>query len=157
MRENIPTGLRQNLEVYRLVRWSGCDRKTAEKKIAQIHRVTSRTIASAITRNIGINTEDLDHYIKLKNSEAFRNHLVRHFPSFQDDIEAFFESIGVSDKGKSSSRALRPLFPDEKKNVFMSLILEEAKDNLSRWLERDDLPKDLRQEIKRLNDFVAKG
>ena len=71
MRENILIGLRQILEVYRLVRWSGCDRKTAVKKVAQIHRVTSRTIASAITKNIGINTDEFDDFLQSQNAESF--------------------------------------------------------------------------------------
>jgi len=160
MRGNIPIGLRQILEVYRLVRSSACDRKSAVKKLAQVHRVTSQTISSAITRNIGVNTEELEQYLASDNAEAFRNHLVRHFPTFQDDIEEFFAALGVTQQdieGNDTARSVRTLFSDEKKNVLMSLLLEEVKNNLSRWLERDDIPEDLRQQIQELNNFITEG
>jgi len=85
---------------------------------------------------------------------------VRHFPTFQDDIEEFFAALGVTQQdieGNDTARSVRTLFSDEKKNVLMSLLLEEVKNNLSRWLERDDIPEDLRQQIQELNNFITEG
>lgn len=149
MRENIPIGLRQILEVYRLVQWSGYERQDAVRQIAQAHRVASTTISSALTRNIGITTAQLDDYMERGKEDVFCKHLVRHFSAYQNDIEGFFDSFRETTESAKNdpARFFRAYFPDEIKKALNDLLLDEVKKHLSQWINRTDIPEDLKHEF----------
>lgn len=159
MKNKLPIGMRQILEVYRLVYQLGYERTDAVKKVALVCRVTSQTISSAITRNIGINTSQLDNLMRKGNEDAFRQHLVRHFPNYQDDIEKFFTSVNESTEyvEKGPTRILRTLFPEEKLNVLNLILLDEVRKYLKQWLARTDIPEDLREEIRDIKTKLGDG
>jgi hypothetical protein len=159
MKENIPTGLRQILEVYRLIRWSGYDRLDAERTVAQNYRVTAPTIHSAITRNIGVTAAEIDDLMARGREDPFCEHLIRHFPGYRENINAFFNSFRESSKPdeKDPSLILKALFPDEIKNVLNDFLLNDVREYLSRWVNRTDIPKDLLNEIADLSKKLGQG
>jgi len=95
----LPAGLHHVLQVYRLVRRSRYDRLSAIKEVARHRRVDPQTIASACTRSLGINTEELEDLLHPHNAKRFREHVVRRFPSHQSDWTV------------ASSRSVLSLFP----------------------------------------------
>jgi len=121
MNMNLSSGLNYVMEAYRLVRRSRISRIQAVKEVARTRRVDPQTITSACTRSLGLGTDDLDEFLLPENSKAFCEHLVRRFPHYQKEIEAFFANIDgkkepVVDKPLG---AIRTLFPDEKKIFFV--------------------------------------
>ena len=151
MRKNIPIGLRQILEVYRLIRLSGYKRQDAVRKVAQDHRVAVPTISSALTRGIGITASEADGYMLRGQEVAFCDHLIKHFPAHQEDIEDFFHPFCETNNSDASLK-FSPYFTDEIKNELNVRLLDEVKTVLSRWGARDDIPEDLKTEILSLRN-----
>jgi hypothetical protein len=96
----VDAALRQIFEVYRLVRESKLKRVEAAKRVAQKHRVTLQTVMSSCTRNVGINTDEFDYFLEPENATAFRDFLVKIFPSYQDAINEFFRAFAPGDASK---------------------------------------------------------
>lgn len=159
MMVNLPTGLQHVIEVYRLVRMSQQSRVKAVNEVARKHRIDPQTIRSACTRSLGISTADLDEFLLSENSEDFCAHLVRWFPQYQKEIEAFFGEL--DGKGTSTledpARVVRTLFPDEKKDLVRLLFLDNIRKRLSVWSERPDIPEDVRQEITDVKKQIDKA
>jgi hypothetical protein len=83
MTMSFPTGLQHVIEVYRLVRRSHRSRVKVVNEVDRTRRVDPQTVTSACTRSLGIGTDGLDEFLLPENSEAFCEHLVRRFPSYQ--------------------------------------------------------------------------
>jgi hypothetical protein len=132
-------------------------RLTAVKHVAKTHRVDHQTVTSACTRSLGINTEELDDFLRRDAVTAFCAHLVRRFPEHQDYIEKFFRDLSGGTQAKPDgdlTRRLETLFPDEQKQLLKVLLLQEAQQSLSRWLQRPDLPVEIRNEMQELHEKV---
>lgn len=153
MPTNLRTGLQHVLEVVRLVHKSGMDRLTAVKQVAQQHRIDPQTVGAACTRSLGLNTRAFDEFLECENAEEFCQHLVCLFPQDQDAIESFFAGV-VGQPPPSSledpTRIVKTLFPEEMKQVRDMILLREVRDSLARWLDRIDLPGDLKHEMREL-------
>jgi hypothetical protein len=80
---------------------------------------------------------------------------VRCFPQEQDFIERFFTGV-VGQPPPSSpedpTRIVKTLFPEEMKQVRDAILLRAVRDSLARWLERIDLPRDLKREMRELHE-----
>jgi len=154
MTANLPIGLQHTLEVVRLVHKSRMHRLAAVKQIAKKHRIDPQTVSSACTRSLGLSTRAFDEFLERESAEAFCQHLVRRFPQHQDSIEAFFATVvgrPPASSVKDPTRIVKTLFPEERKQVHDVLLLREALDSVERWLNRDDLPVDFRQELQELH------
>jgi hypothetical protein len=156
---NLPSGLRHVLEVCRLVRESHRSRTKAVSEIARTRRIDPQTVTSACTRSLGIGTDALDDFLLPDNSEAFCEHLVRRFPAYQKEIEAFFKQLdGKNDKVvEDPAAAVRTLFPDEKKDLLRLLLLHDIRKKFSVWVERYDIPEDVRQEMLETKKQIDKA
>ncbi len=131
------------------------NRIAAVKQVAKKHRIDPQTITSACTRSIGLTTHRLDDLLDRDNSQAFCQHLVRHFPGYQDAIDDFFAGLAGSPQPsspKDATRIVKTLFPDERKQLRDSLLLNEARESLERWMRRGDVPEDLQREIQDLHE-----
>ncbi len=158
MAEHIPKGLRHVLEVVRLVRKGAMDRGSAVEHVAKIHRVDPQTVRAACTRSLEINTEELDDFLDRDASPALCQHLVRRFPQYQDYIEDFFReltSLAPIVSPEDPARSIRTLFPDEQKQLLTLLLLKEAERSLCAWLQRNDLPAEVKTEMRALYEKVT--
>ena len=132
-------------------------RLAAVKHVAKMHRVDHQTVMSACTRSLGISAEELDDFLRRDAVSALCAHLVRRFPGYQDYIEQFFRELSGRAQGKPAgdpTRSLETLFPDEQKQLLNALLLQEAAQSLSRWLQRADLPAELKNEMQELHEKV---
>jgi hypothetical protein len=149
MDNNIPTGLKNVLEVYRLVRRSRCPRIKAVKEVARVRRIDPQTVISACTRSLGIGTADFDDFLTPKNSETFCELLIQRFPPYQKYIESFFQELD----GKKDNRIeeplgmIRTLFPNEKKDLLRLLLLNNVGKKLEIWSKCSGMPEDVRKEM----------
>lgn len=148
----VDAGLRQMLEVYRLVRESKLRRVEAAKRVAQRHRVTLQTVMSSCTRNVGIRTDEFDNFLEPQNTSDFRDFLVKRFPTYQDDINGFFKAFEPSEASKrfpnEATKKIQTMFDDERKNLLNLLLIGSFKDRFSEWVIREDIPSDVRQQIR---------
>ena len=156
MYENIPLTLRHIMEVYRLIRELKYSRLRAIKEVAQKRRVDPQTITSACTRSIGINTYELEDFLTPQKAKSFCLHLVKRFPSFQKEIESFFDGLEGSQGSPSEDPTgfVRTLFPEEQKNILKTLLLKNIYKKISKWLGRGDLPSDLRCEMEEVKKQI---
>lgn len=158
MQEEIPKSLSHVLQVYRLIQKSLLTRTKAIKDVAEKERRPYSTIASACTRDISIKgMDELDYFFLPQNVNEFRDHLIQRFPQYQSFIEDFFSGFKgggeILDKD-DPERMLRPLLAGEKKDLLHKLLLKRAHGRLSEWGKREDIPKDLKQEIQELLDQI---
>lgn len=128
-------------------------------EVARKHRIDPQTIRSACTRSLGIATADLDDFLLPENSDEFCGHLVRRFPPYQKEIEAFFGELDGKDIGSRSdpAAAIRTLFPDEKRDLMLLLLLDSIRKKLSVWLSRHDVPEDLSNEMASAKGEIDKA
>jgi hypothetical protein len=141
----LPKGLRHIMDVYRLVRKSNHTRIEAIKEVSLIRRITSRSVTSACTRDIQINSDELDDFLIPENANNFCQHLIRRFPTFQKDIEEFINSFDKDiTEIERDDFGLKTFFPEEKDNLLRGVLLMVVIGKLSRWLIRSDLPIDLK-------------
>jgi hypothetical protein len=154
MPTNLHAGLQHVLEVVRLVYQSGMDRLTAVKHVAKQHRIDPQTVAAACTRSLGLNTRAFDKFLARESAEDFCQHLVRRFPQEQDPIESFFAGVvgRPPPSPEDPTRIVKTLFPEEIKQVRDTLLLRAVRDSLARWLNRIDLPHDLKHEMRELRE-----
>lgn len=159
MVEHVPTGLRHVLEVVRLVRRSAMNRRDAVKHIAKAHRVDHQSVMSACTRSLGINAEELDDLLPRDAAAAFCEHLVRRFPQYQTYIEEFFGNLAgqLQVPAEDVTGRLRALFPDEQRQLLNVLLVRETEEFLSRWFARRDLPAEMRNEVRGLQEMFKTG
>jgi len=156
---SFPSGLQHVMEVCRLVCQSHRSRIKAVNEVARTRRVDPQTVTSACTRSLGIGTDDLDKFLLPENSEAFCEHLVRRFPRYQKEIEAFFAELD----GKKYQTlddplgAIRALFPDEKKDLLRLLLLHDIRKRFSAWSERNDIPEEIRREMSEMRKQIDKA
>lgn len=158
MNSNIPDGLRHILEVCRLVRLSHRTRISAINEVASIRRIDPQTVRSACTRSIGIKVAQLDNFLLKKNFSYFRDHLVKRFPSYQQDVETFFKQLegDTSISATDPASFIRTLFPDEKKDLVRLLLLHEVRKQLLIWSERADLPADVKNKMVEMGKQIDK-
>lgn len=154
----LPKGLRHIMDVYRLVRKSNFTRIEAIKEVSRIRRITSRSVTSACTRDIQINSDELDDFLIPGNANNFCQHLIRRFPTFQKDIEEFINSFDKdTTEIERDDFGLKIFFPEEKDNLLRGVLLMVVIGKLSRWLIRTDLPIDLKTEIEELKKQLEKA
>jgi hypothetical protein len=148
-------GLKHILEVYRLVRQNYLSRVDAAKHVGKANRITYETVMASCTKGINISTDDFDCFLEPENSSKFHAFLIKRFPNTQDQIDNFFSAfIEISDKSeKKSDKFVRTLFEDERKSLLNQLILKSLRDRFQKWSLRDDIPKDVREQLK---DWLTK-
>ena len=75
--------------------------------------------------------------------------MVRRFPPYQKEIEAFFDKLDGKEGQTLDDPAavVRTLFPDEKKGLIRLLLLDSIRKKFTAWLERQDIPEDITQEM----------
>lgn len=153
---NIPSGLQQVMELYRLVRVSHRSRINAVKEIAKTRRRDPQTVTSACTRSLGIDTVELENFLLPKNAGAFCEHLVRRFPANQKEIETFFNQIeGKKDvSAEDPAGVVRTLFPNERKDLLRSLLLKNIGKRFVAWSVREDIPEDVRREMSEIKKQI---
>lgn len=141
--------LRYVLEVYRQVRQFESPRIDAAKMVAKEHRISQQTVMSACTRDVGIrNTAEFDELIETENALEFRSHLVKRYPTYQEDINRFFNAFGEHpDHGGSPASKIETLFEDERNNLLNQLMIKVFKDKFTEWRNRPDIPHDVRNQI----------
>ena len=84
--------------------------------------------------------------------------MVRRFPPYQKEIETFFAELdGNKDRTVNEPLgAIRALFPDEKKDILRLLLLHDIRKRFFVWLERRDIPEDIRREILEMQKRIDK-
>lgn len=157
MQQNIPETLNQVLQVYRLVRKSRFERIKAMHEVANKKRTSYQVIASACTRGLAIrHMAKLDDFLLPKNTNAFQLRLIQHFPGCQSFIEEFFEEFKEGKDTLYKGDPVSALLPEEAKNILNILLLREIMQNVSLWMNRNDVPADIKQELRNLHDQISK-
>jgi len=156
MIENLPTGLKNVLEVYRHVRQSRSSRIRAVQEVAKGRRIDPQTVMSACTRSLGIGTADFDDFLAPNHSEAFCNLLVQRFPPYQIFIESFFAELdGRKDQPSEEPLGMiRTLFPNEKKDLLRLLLLHNIGKKLEIWSKCSDIPEHIRKEMTEIKKQI---
>lgn len=157
----LPRGLKHILEVYRLIRQSRHSRIEAINEVAMKggKRIDPQTVRSSCTRSIGIKISEFDSFILAENVASFEDHLIKRFPNYQDNIENFFDDITGRQpeiKGEDPVRELKALFPEEKRNLLKSVLLDKMKEDFHTWAKRTDLPDDIKQQLIKWADLIKK-
>jgi hypothetical protein len=158
MASNLPLGLQHVLDVYRLVNLSHCSRINAVNEIARTLRIDPQTVKSACTTRLGIRTRDLDEFLHSDKSDAFCDHLVRRFPVYRKDIEAFFNKFDDK-KEQTLGEPVGPvnaLLLNDKKDLLRLLLFQDICKSISAWTKRYDIPEDVRQEILEIKKQIDK-
>lgn len=159
MAYSFPTGLKQVLEVYRLIRMARYSRSEAINEVAMKERVDPQTVRSSCTRSLGIKMGEFDDFVLAGNIDSFEDHLVKRFPGYQHDIEGFFDDIiGRQRKTKEDDPVwwLKTLFPDEKRNLLKSVLLDKMQEDFHIWINRNDIPDDIKQQLNKWIDVIRK-
>ncbi|MGA3084041.1 MAG: hypothetical protein ABSE95_04550 [Thermodesulfobacteriota bacterium] len=159
MTENLPSGLVHVMEVYRLVRLSHHKRIKAVNEVARVHRIDPNTVSAACTRSLGIPMAEFDDFLDSESSDAFCEHLVRRFPPYQKEIEAVFDKLDGKERQSldDPTAVVRTLFPDEKKDLIRLLLLDGIRKKFTAWLDRRDIPEDVRQEMADIKKQIDKA
>ena len=148
----INKSLSHAFEIYRLVRQDHHSRVEAAKKVGKRNRITYATVMSSCTRDINISTDKFDDFLEPENAVEFKNFLIIRFPDNQDEIIEFFnvfeETIEEVEKDMVE-KLVRPLLPEEKKTLFNQIILSSMRDKFHNWISRDDVPKDIKNDIQK--------
>jgi hypothetical protein len=149
---NIPVGLRHVLDVYRLVNQSKYSYTEAFKRVATKSRITEASVRSSCTRDIGINTEELEMFLDPNNAEHFKLHLSKRFPHYQDSVREFINGIlgKNEDMADELTKVIGTLFDDEKKNLITGVLLKSILENIEKWILREDIPNDVRVQMQDL-------
>lgn len=147
---NIPSGLRHIMEVYRVVNKTDYSYTGAFKIVATKARITEASVRSACTRDIGINTTELDLFLDPLNAEAFKNHLFKRYPSQTQFIDRFINDVLGKNENEldDTTRTLRSLFDDEKENILSKIRLLKMLEQCSEWISRDDVPDDIKVKMQ---------
>jgi hypothetical protein len=149
-------GLQQVLKVLRLVYQSNMNRITAVMHVEEQHRVPQHTVTSACRRGLYLHSiREFDAFCARENAEECCQRLVRRFPHEQNAIEDFFASVVGWPPPSSTEdpmRIVKTLLPRELKPARDALLLGVIRDPLARWLDRIDLPCDIKREIRTLRE-----
>jgi hypothetical protein len=159
MAYSLPSGLKHVLEVYRLIRRGNYSRIEATNEVAMKERIDPQSVRSSCTRSIGINTNKFDYLVSVENAVFLEEHLIKRFPSYQDDIETFFDDITGRKqevKGDDPVRTLKALFPEEKRNLLKSVLLDKMQEDFHTWLQRPDIPDDMKQALAKWINLIKK-
>lgn len=144
-------GLKHILEVFRLVRQRDFSRINAAREVGKTNRITYRTVMASCTGGINIRTDKFDYFLEPENTTEFHDFLIRRFPSHQDRIDEFFSAFIEQADGSEPNgprRIVRTLFEEEKKSLFTQLILSSIKDKFQEWSLRNDIPPDVREQLR---------
>jgi hypothetical protein len=155
----LPSSLKHILEVYRLIRQARHCRIEAINEVAMKERIDPQTVRSSCTRSIGINISEFDDFVLVENLASFEEHLINRFPNYQDDIENFFDEITGRQpeiKGDDPVRKLKALFPEEKRNLLKSVLLDKMQEDFNSWSYRNDIPDDIKQQLKKWTELIKK-
>lgn len=159
MEHKLPSALKHILEVYRLIRQARHSRIKAIKEVAMKNRIDPQTVRSSCTRSIGINISEFDDFVLIENADSFEDLLIKRFPDYQDDIESFFDDITgrqPKTKGDNPIRRLKALFPEEKRNLLKSVLLDKMQEDFHAWINRNDIPDDIKQQLRKWIDVIKK-
>ena len=99
---NVPVGLRNLFEVYKLVNGYNYSYSEAFREIAKSGRITETAVRLACMRDIGVNTQELSYYLDPDNSELFKAHLSKRYPAYQDFICQFIDGVVRKDNEKKN-------------------------------------------------------
>jgi hypothetical protein len=102
---------------------------------------------------------EFDDFLLAENADSFEDHLIRRFPNYQDDIQSFFDDVtGRQPKTKEDDpiRRLKALFPEEKRNLLKSILLNKMREDFHTWINRNDTPDDIKQQLKKWIDVILK-
>ena len=147
----INKSLSHAFEIYRLVRQDHYSRIEAAKKVGMKNRITYASVMSSCTRDLNISTDDFDNFLEPENTVEFKNFLIRRFPYHQEQIIEFFNAFEETIEEVEQDmvkKLVRPLLPDEKKTLFNQIILSSMRDEFHNWISRDDVPKDIKNDIQ---------
>lgn len=159
MAHALPSSLKHILEVYRLIRQARHSRIEAINEVAMKERIDPQTVRSSCTRSSGINISEFDDFVLVENVASFEGHLIKRFPNYQDDIENFFDDITGRQpeiKGDDPVRKLKALFPEEKRNLLKSVLLDKMQEDFNSWSNRNDIPDDIKQQLKKWTELIKK-
>jgi hypothetical protein len=144
---NIPEGLKHVLEVYKRVNESGSSYPDAVRGLTANSRITAATIRAACTTNLGIKTYEFEKSLNPCASDGFKEFLSRRFPAQQDYIHKFVNAV----LGKVDQVAKEPfetLFPNEKRRLISIFFLRNLAADFEKWMERNDIPPDVKESLK---------
>lgn len=157
MAHSLPASLKHILAVYRLVRRNNYDRIDAVNDVAMKERISPQAVRDSCTRSIGINTNKFDFFIAAENVDRFEEHLIKRFPSYQDDIESFIDGI-IERKQEINQddplRKLKTLFPEEQRDLLKSVLLDKLQEDFIVWLQHPDLPADIKQALEKWQKLI---
>lgn len=144
----MPEGLKHVLEVYKRVNESGSSYPDAVRGLTSNSRITAATIRAACTTNFGIKTYEFEALLKPCNSDSFKAFLSRKYPAHQDYIHRFVDAV-LGESAPSVADSFETFFPNEKKRIVSKLFLMNLITDFETWMQRSDVPPDVKDGINR--------
>jgi len=137
------------LDIYRIAVQEHCNLDDAVKSFAKKKNIEYNEILSSCTRAMNINKDTFNNFLE-SDAFNFKNFLIRRFPEHQNQIIRFFNSyedtsdIPILD----FTKIIKPLSPLEKKSFNSHVIWSSLKENFEDWIARNDMPQDVKDELK---------
>ena len=88
-----PAALKQTLEMINLVKHRGFSRNDAANNIAKKLGIARSSVIDKYCRQLEKKTYEIDILLSQTNCSEFRSILIKKFPNFSNDIDAFFRNL----------------------------------------------------------------
>jgi hypothetical protein len=141
-----PTGLRQVLNVYRIVSQGG-ELHEAFLEVAEHRGVTPNTVRSACTRNLCLTTAEFQELSRPENADLFRDFIIARFPLLRLPLESELQRL-EEEKGPRIRKPGRTR-PVLGKGYMLS--------QLNKWTSHPGIPKDLKTDMLEMIDRLESG
>lgn len=138
------------LDIYRIASRENCALDDAARSLAKKNDADCSELLSSCMRALNINKDTFSNFLESDNAFNFKNFLIRRFPAHQGHIIKFFNSyedtsdIPILD----FTKIIKPLSPLEKKSFNSRVIWSSLKENFEDWIARNDMPQDVKDELK---------
>ena len=138
------------LKIYRLVVQEQYSLDDAIREVSKINDIEYSEMLSSCTDALNISMEKFGYFLEDDNTFNFKNFLIRRFPKEHQKIISFFNSfeltsdIPILDLTKLTKKSSLSDNTNFNGNVMMSSL----KENFQDWIARNDIPQDLKDELK---------
>ncbi len=138
------------LKIYRLVAQDHYNLDDATKEVSKMNDIEYADLLSSCISTLNISRETFGQFMESNNTFNFKNFLIRRFPDEHKAIISYFNSFEVTsdipilDLTKLTKKS--PL--TESASFSTPGMMISLKEDFQDWIARNDLPQDLKDELK---------
>jgi len=138
------------LAIYRLVVQNNYTKDEAAKQLSKKNNVDYSNLLASCTKVLNISSDKFDYFLDSQNRFNFKNFLFRRFPDQEDQITQFFNSFEETSDIPilDFTKLIKPSSHHENKTLSSELMLISLKDSFLNWIARQDVPHDVKEELK---------